>query len=410
MITGRNLGLLGLVTVAALAVAFWLSGLRSPGHLADEQDLLFPQLAQEADAINRVTLTAAGGEIIATLEKHEDRWTVAEKDGYDADDSAVRKLMIQLTDAEVLEPKTSDPDLYARLGVEDVSVEDAAGMLVTLEGGSESWSLIVGNTAPRASGTFVRKPTQDLSLLVGGDIAPSKTPGLWLDKAILDVTAQRVHRVLIRHADGETLEVIKGVRGQTDFVVPDVPEGRELQSPAAANSIGGTLSGMRLEDVRAGDAVPTEVTVTEFQTFDGLVITARSWEEDELAMATFDVAFDEDLAQRFHAIPVEEQTEDDSSAEVGDDSQVTSDPGDGDDAVGDDSQVPSEPEDGVDKQDIVEPEPEDPFADYRAEADLLQARVTGWLYEIPPYKYSNLNKRMDALLKALPEEADSPGS
>ncbi|TFG63942.1 MAG: hypothetical protein E4H28_05815, partial [Gemmatimonadales bacterium] len=133
MITSRNLGLLGLVTVAALAVAFWLSGLRSPEQLADQQGLLFPQLAREADSINRVTLTTAGGQIIATLEKQEDRWTVAEKDGYHADDSAVRKLMIQLTDAGVIETKTADPDLYARLGVEDVSGDNASGMQITLE-------------------------------------------------------------------------------------------------------------------------------------------------------------------------------------------------------------------------------------------------------------------------------------
>ncbi|TDJ32376.1 MAG: DUF4340 domain-containing protein, partial [Gammaproteobacteria bacterium] len=332
MITGRNLGLLGVGTVVVLALAFWLGGLRSPGQLAKQHDLLFPQLTDAVDSISGITLTTAGGEIIATLEKREDRWTIAEKDGYHANDAAVRKLLIQLTDAKVLETKTSNPDLYARLGVEDISGEDAGGMQVTLDGAGEPLSVIVGRTAPQANGTFVRRSGDDFSLLVGGHISPSRTPSLWLDKAIMDIAAQRVHQVVIRQPDGETLELIKGVRGQTDQVVLDVPEGRELQSPVSANSIGGTLGGLRLEDVRAGGDVPEDVTVTEFTTFDGLVITIRSWDEDEMAMAVFNVAFDEELAQRFHE-PVKETSADGPGDDAADGPGDDAADGPGDDAA-----------------------------------------------------------------------------
>jgi len=378
MITGRDLGLLGVGTVVVLAVAFWLSGLRSPGQLDGQQGLLFPQLEEEADSITGITLTAAGSETIATFKKQEDRWTVVEKDGYDADEASVRKLLIQLTDAKVLETKTSNPDLYARLGVEDVSGENASGMLVTLDGASEPLAVIIGSTAPQADGTFVRRSGDDFSVLVGGNIDPSRTPGLWLDKAIMDVAANRVHRVVISQPDGETLEVLKTARGETDFVVLNVPEDRALQSPAAANSIGGTLGGMRLEDVRAGNEMPEEITVSVFETFDGVVITIRSWEEDEMAMAVFNVAFNEDLARRF-LVPEPDVLADDMADHATEE------------AAGE----------------TADTEPQDPLAQDREEADELQAKVAGWAYEIPLFKRSNLNKRMDALLEPLAEESDS---
>jgi hypothetical protein len=348
---------------------------------------MFPQLENEADSITGVTLTVAGGKTIATLKKQEDRWTVAEKDGYDANDAAVRKLLIQLTDAKVLEIKTSKADLYARLGVEDVSGENAGGMLVTLDGASEPLSVIIGSAAPKANGTFVRRSGDDASLLVGGNIRPSRTPGLWLDKAIMDVAASRVHRVVITQPDDETLELLKGGKGQRDFVVMNVPDDRELQSPAAANSIGGTLGGMRLEDVRAGSDVPGEVTLSVFETFDGLVITIRSWEEEEMAMAVFNVAFNEDLAQRFLEPAPEDLPADGTTRDTADD--------------------PVE-ETAEDSAEVEDPLAGDPLARYREEADGLQKKVAGWIYEIPLFKRSNLNKDMDALLKPLPEESD-PG-
>ena len=70
----------------------------------------------------------------------------------------MREFLLKLSDATVLEQKTSNPKLYADLGVEDVKGKDAKGILVTLEGLKQPVKLIVGNfNGGGGGGTFVRR-------------------------------------------------------------------------------------------------------------------------------------------------------------------------------------------------------------------------------------------------------------
>jgi len=66
-----------------------------------------------------------------TLRKSGERWTVAERADYPADTSKLRKLLQSLRDAKIVEEKTSDPALFAGIGVEDPAAAGATGAEVT---------------------------------------------------------------------------------------------------------------------------------------------------------------------------------------------------------------------------------------------------------------------------------------
>ena len=51
----------------------------------------------------------------------KETWTVAERDNYPADTGRLRKLLLELAEARLLEEKTSNPELYDRLKVEDIA-------------------------------------------------------------------------------------------------------------------------------------------------------------------------------------------------------------------------------------------------------------------------------------------------
>ena len=59
---------------------------------------------------------------------------MAERADYPADEAKVRKLLIALADAKVVEEKTSNPASYATLGVEDMKGTGATGLRVELAG------------------------------------------------------------------------------------------------------------------------------------------------------------------------------------------------------------------------------------------------------------------------------------
>ena len=72
-------------------------------------------VAGKANNVSRIVVRTAGDKTVATLERLENNWVVAERSNYPADVALIRKSLIALAEARVLEEKTSNPELYQRL-------------------------------------------------------------------------------------------------------------------------------------------------------------------------------------------------------------------------------------------------------------------------------------------------------
>lgn len=261
--------------LAALAVALAVVGQRqSTPPAPSAEDRILPGLEADLEALARVVVVAGGGERAVTLEHGTDGWGVAELEGYRADIDRLRAALVALAEARIVERMTADPERYARIGVEPVEQSSARGTLVRLETGNGSSHALVLGDSDRSGERYVRRPDEATSFLVNRDPEVPHDPAQWAAQPIVDIEPSRVQEVVIEHADGETLALSKGEPAQRDFVVAAVPEDRELESPGAANSIGGALRGLRLADVAAfegADESEPEARVT-FETFDGLEI------------------------------------------------------------------------------------------------------------------------------------------
>ena len=341
--------------------------------------LLLPELAGELDEITQVTVMGAGSERVATLQRGEDgNWSIAEKAGYPADVEKVHHTLISLAESRIVEPKTANPDFYDRLGVEDVASDDAGGVAVTLAGTDSQVNVIVGNTEG-ASQRYVRVPEQAQSFLIDRDPEVGGETTDWLAAEILAIPGSRMARVTVTHPDGEVVSVSKADPDQSNFDVEAMPEGRELQYASIANVMGTVLSNLSLQDVEPLTDADVPTTVTEWATFDGLVITAESFERDDEPWVAFRAEY---------RPPAEIPSEDADSGQDGTTANGTADASD-DEPAADDSAA------------------EDDTMDVAAEALELDQRLAGWRYRIASYQFDQMTRRMDDLLRDLPEEPDA---
>ena len=364
-----------IVLLAAVAVLVLLAVLGQRGADAPtsgQGTKLLPGLEAALNDVERISLVKAGGEAVTTLERRPDTWVVVEKGGYPADVAKIRQSLLALSEARVLEQKTANPELYDRLGVEDIQSDTAAGIAISLAAsGHELPTLILGN----AEGTkyrYARLAGEPQSYLIDRDPDLPRTAAQWVDANVVDVRGARVQQVTITHPDGELVTISKADPAAMNFDVANVPAGRELLYPGVANVIGNALREVNLEDVERIDVNATDAAtneqqqevVVEFRTFDGLVVTARGAERGDQAWVRFEANFSAEQAAQFAAVAV-----------VGDDV--------GDGAASDDS-------DGND---------EGQAADVSAEAARINQRVAGWRYRIAGYQYDQMTKRMADLLK-----------
>ena len=123
-----------------------------------EQTVLLPGAAAQVNDIDWLRLTSGGKVTVTTLKREGSVWVVEEASAYRADWGRLKTLLTGLSQAEVVEAKTANPDYYPRLGVEDVSAPAAAGVMIEFSAGSGLPALIIGivSAPPPASFTADR--------------------------------------------------------------------------------------------------------------------------------------------------------------------------------------------------------------------------------------------------------------
>ena len=352
----RSFVYLAVVTLAALAVVFFIAPGDRPSSDLTADALLLPGLAEQINDVNRIEIVKAGNTTVATLQKGEHQWGVDQMGGYRADWSKVQALLAALAQARVVEPKTDKPEYYSRLGVEDVTAEDAGAVLVNFGSDIEMTGVLLGNAAQGRQGQYVRLQDAPGSSLVDREFdVPVETID-WADSRIIDVNSSEVAEVEIFHPTSERVLVMRISADQTDFDLADLPADREIKSSWAVNSLGSVMTLLNMEDVRPDDSVDwTDAVKLRLLKFSGVEILA-------------------DLVQQEDHHFLRLKASHPAAAVVSEDS-----------------------DDSTDQQQI-----DDQAAkDVANEVEGINLKVSGWAYVIPKDKFEAMAKKPEDLLKPL---------
>jgi phage baseplate assembly protein gpV len=354
--------------LAVIAIVLALVGQRQNRPDTFTGTLLVPGLAEALNDIERVTVTGARAETIATLVRGEAGWSVVEKAGYAADLAKIRQALVGLSEARIVEEKTSNPDFHARLGVEAVEAEGATGVAIAIEAPTEFPVLILGDE-PNSASRYARRAAEQASFLIDRNPEIPSTTTQWLETEIVDVPSASVESVTIKHSDGDEIAISKASAAESNFTVAGIPEGRELSYPTVANVIGNALRELKLDDVAPAVDAAVPSVVTEFRTFDGLVVTVTSTLDGEMPWLAFAARAETSVSPG--AADAEE-------------------PGAAADEA---SEAATESAPGAAPSDTAAPDPV-------AAAEAINARDGGWRYRIPEYQHGQLTRRWADLLKA----------
>jgi len=287
--TQKTIRVLAAVVLALVLLIAVVERTDDNGPAMQERALL-PGLAEHANSIQRIRVITADADPL-TLRLDSGRWVNAARDDYAVDLGKLRPLIVALADARILEEKTSNPEHYGKLGVDDPE-EDGSGTKITVEGEGFAYTIILGESA-QGNHRYARLADEETSYLVDQNPGVPDSAADWLLSDVLDIAADKVRSVTITHADGETIAIAKESEDQTDFTVLDVPEGRELSYGTVANGIAGALGALRFDDVRKAVDGAVETSAV-FETWDGLQISAQVRADGEDAWVTFSVAGEPD--------------------------------------------------------------------------------------------------------------------
>ena len=276
--TARRVSLLFAIGIAVIALAVWVSSRSQTGESSIAGTRVLPGLESSLNEVTQVRITKAGN-TRTILSRTATDWVVSERN-YPADSGKLRKLLLDLASLKAVERKTRIASNYPVLGVEDVTSPKATGARIDIVSPGKTWSLIVGHSAD-GNGCYVRVVDSARSLLASPLILVDASPTQWLDPTILDIAHTRISQIEERPAKGFAFSVSRAKKAQADFIVHDIPRGRELTGADAADSMGSALSNLTLTDVRKAAAPPrgTALSHAVFRTFGGLGIDISGYEQ-----------------------------------------------------------------------------------------------------------------------------------
>jgi hypothetical protein len=230
---------------------------------------LFPSLAGEMNTVNSLSVRKGGAKPTVTVHKQGEQWTVAERAEYPADVPKLRKLLLALSDARIREEKTSNPENYGIIGVEDPAQPGATGAQIELIAQDGKHDVIVGKSA--GEGSFVRRAGEKTSYIVEPGISVEAEPRYWIDTHLLDIAADKIQSVDTKPATGAAYSVH---RVADKFVLEGVPNGRQAADPQTLAPSPTMLGNLAADDVAAaGDIDFSKPSKTVVTLADGGVIT-----------------------------------------------------------------------------------------------------------------------------------------
>ena len=354
--------LIVLVVLVAVAAAAAVLVQREDAGIARSGEKLFPDLLDRVGKVERIEATHKGATVTLTLA--EGIWTVADRDGYPAENAQVRSLLVGAAELVRVEPKTSRPEQYAKLELEDPAGADAEsfGYVMKDSGGGTIATVIVGKrrfvtTPTDADEYFVRVPDDPQAWLVSGNIPRNRRTLDWLRREVTKIDQIRVGHARVNHPDGTVVRVGKPSPKETDFTLEGVPEGFTVEEPFTVHAIGTGIATFTLNDVAPLEEVDfdgADGIEAVAETFDGLRLIGRVGAIGDRPFVHMKAEFDPDLA-------VSETT----------------------DALLDEEAV-------------------------RSEVENLTRRWEGWAFEMSGYTLENLEKKVEDMVKPIEDEPSGP--
>ena len=361
--SNRRLLLLSFITLIIIVAAVISNKDRAPQTVIESADL-FPGLKDQINDVAQISIESATTSL--NMKKQGENWLITEAGGYPARFDKIKQTVLSLADMKILSAKTSNPALFSELGVEDTTAEKSSSNLLTLKdaGGKSLAAVIVGNlhTSDTAgdTGVYLRKSGGNETWLTSGVLQVSSDVIEWIEQNLVNIADDRIMDTRIEHPDDSVLAISR-LKGEEDFTVTEIPEGKESRSAYFINQTGTILSNLTVENVKAreGFVFPDTATKTTVRTYEGLIASITTANIEGANYIALDFTVDESLMTATTA-----------------------------------AATPDKPEQETIGIGTPEKKAETAPIDVRKEAAELNSKVTRWVYTIPSSKYALLVKKV----------------
>lgn len=298
----RTLLALGGAAAAAVGGAILLTPDRASPPPASASDLAFPGLAPRL--ANAATIEVQRHDGTLLVRRAGEAWLLPAKADYPVRAERVRELLVGLTELRLTEPRTANPEMLDRLGLDDPSRPAATSSLLRVldAQGAAIAELVVGRRRVRVQGNvpesvYVRRPDETQAWLAEGRLPLDADPNLWIDRDLANILRDRVRGATVNRQGEAPLILRRGTDTDAALAVLEPTETPELDE-ISLDEVARGFEFLTFLDVRKAAEIPGErIGEGRFELTDNLRITVVAHKDGETLWATLSAEGDAEAAR-----------------------------------------------------------------------------------------------------------------
>lgn len=287
---------------AAVAGAILLTPDQAEPPAPSRAELAFPGLANRLAQAAKIEVLKHDSALV--VERSGETWVLPSKAGYPVRPERVRELLTGLTELRLVEPRTSNPEMLERLGLEDPARPGATSqhLRVLDANGAVIAELILGRRRVRTQGNlpeaiYVRRVGDNQSWLAEGRLAVDADPQLWLDRDLINVPRERVRRVAVSRTGEPELVLTRPGEPDAQLAVTVPGEAPPLDE-TSLDEVGRAFEFLNFLDVRREAEIPGEsLGHSRFELTDNLAIRVRVHKAGEAVWVILEAEGDAEAAR-----------------------------------------------------------------------------------------------------------------
>lgn len=259
-----NLALAAAVAAAA-AIFTYVSAVPWQADATAVREPLMPALATKGETLAAIEISRGDNRV--KLSATDGQWRLDTGEGYPADNTKVRTLILAASEAALVERKTARKDRHELLGLIDPQDKESSARLLRFldAGGAVLGEAILGRPAEAAAtaskgATYVRRPGTDQAWVADRDLSASLSLRDWVETKLIDISPSDVKALRIEIA-GDTAYDIKPTADGKNHELTAMPSGKKLKYVNSVDEIVEAASLIEFKKVRkAGkaDALPVK--------------------------------------------------------------------------------------------------------------------------------------------------------
>ncbi|MGG5821723.1 DUF4340 domain-containing protein [Falsiroseomonas sp. HW251] len=299
----RTLLILGGAAAGTVGAAVLLTPDRAEPPPSSSTPLAFPGLAPRLANAARIEVTRHDGTLVVRRASPEN-WVLPARGEYPARPERVREVLVGLTELRLSEPRTANPEMLERLGVDDPTKEGSTSSLLKVldAEGRPIAELIVGRRRMRVQGNvpesvYVRRPGENQAWLAEGRLPVDADPNLWIDRDLANIQRDRVRAVEVFRAGEGSLVLRRGRDLDAPLSVIEPTETPELDE-ISIDEMARAFEFLTFLEVKAAAEMPGEwLGESKFELTDNLKIGVAARKDGEQFWVRLSAEGDDEAAR-----------------------------------------------------------------------------------------------------------------